>query len=337
MSQPSTHRQWLINGNPRGRALVPEDFKAHESALAPLADGQLRARVEWLGFDPSQKGQMENISGYTSGAKAGQVMSARGIGEVIESRVARIPVGSKVMGQVGWQEYATLGASEAEVLDDDDLLTAHLGCLGGTGLTAYFGLLRVGRPAPGDTLVVSGAAGAVGSVVGQLGKIMGMRVIGIAGGAVKCAWLTDSLGFDAAIDYKAENIKQRLRALCPKGIDVFFDNVGGDALNAALACIAPRARVVICGGISRYSETTLPPGPANYFNIVFRQATIEGFLLSGYESEYGEARRRLTEWVRAGRIVHREDVQTGFENIPATLLRLFSGANLGKQLLRLPA
>ena len=335
MTDTAINRQWLINGNPRGRALALTDFTAHEAAMQPLAAGQVRVRSEYLSFDPSQKGQMENIRGYTSGAEVGNVMSARGIGEVIESRHPGIEVGAKVMGAVDWQEYASLDGAAVEVLPDDDLLTANLGPLGGTGLTAYFGLLRIGRPEPGDTIVVSGAAGAVGSMVVQIARILGGRVIGIAGGPEKCAWLVDELGCAAAIDYKSENIKRRLTELCPGGINVFFDNVGGEALNAVLARIANRARVVICGGISRYSEETLPPGPANYFNIVFRQATIEGFLLSGYEREYGAARQRITDWIRTGQVVYKEDIQHGFENIPSTLLRLFSGRNFGKQLLQL--
>ncbi len=335
MNDTAINRQWLINGNPRGRALTLSDFKAHEAEWQPLAAGQVRVRSEYLSFDPSQKGQMENIRGYTSGAEVGKVMSARGIGEVIESRHSSIETGARVLGAVGWQEYASLDGSTVEVVPDDDLLTANLGPLGGTGLTAYFGLLRIGRPEPGDTIVVSGAAGAVGSMVVQIARILGGRVIGIAGGPEKCAWLVDELGCAGAIDYKNENIKRQLTELCPAGVDVFFDNVGGEALNAVLARIASHARVVICGGISRYSQETLPPGPANYFNIVFRQATIEGFLLSGYEKEYGVARRRITDWIRSGDIVYREDIQHGFENIPATLLRLFSGRNFGKQLLKL--
>ena len=335
MNELTSNRQWLINGNPRGRALTVADFKANEAQVAPLNAGQVRVRVEYLSFDPSQKGQMENIAGYTSGAAVGQVMSARGIGEVIESRHGKITTGEKVAGAFGWQEYATLAGSSVEVLPNDDLLTAQLGPLGGTGLTAYFGLLRIGQPEPGDTIVVSGAAGAVGSMVVQLGNILGCRMIGIAGGPEKCAWVEKELGCAASIDYKSENIKKRLTELCPGGINVFFDNVGGEALNAVLARIANRARVVICGGISRYSQETLPAGPANYFNIVFRQAKIEGFLLSGYESEYGVARQRIKDWIRAGEIVYKEDIQQGFENIPATLLRLFSGQNIGKQLLKL--
>jgi len=335
MNEVATNRQWLINGNPRGRALTLADFKAHEAEHEPLAEGDVRVYVEYRGIEPAQKGYMENIAGYTSGAQVGQVMSASGIGAVVESRSAKIGVGETVMGRFGWQEYATLDGASAQVLPDDGLLTANLGPLGSTGLTAYFGLLRVGRPEPGDTVVVSGAAGAVGSMVVQIASLVGARVIGIAGGPKKCAWLTEELGCAAAIDYKSENIKRRLTKLCPGGVNVFFDNVGGEALNAALARIANGARVVICGGISRYEQPKLPPGPANYFNIVFRQARIEGFLLSGYEREYGLARRRIKSWIQTGQIVYKEDIQRGFENIPATLLRLFSGKNFGKQLLRL--
>ncbi len=335
LSLPASQRQWLINGNPRGRALSVDDFALHQAPLAPLADGEVRMRVEYLSFDPSQKGQMENVSGYASGNDLGSVMPAGGVGEVVESRNAGVAVGSKVAGRPGWQEYAVLPRGAAQVLPDDGLLTAYLGPLGGTGLTAYFGLLRIGRPEPGDTVVVSGAAGAVGSIVGQIAKLMGCRTVGIAGGADKCAWLVDELGFDAAIDYKNDNVKAALRSLCADGIDVFFDNVGGPVLNDALACIAHGARVVVCGGISRYEQASLPPGPPNYFNIVFREATMQGFLLTRFEKEFPQARVRLRGWLESGAIAHREDIQQGFENIPQTLLRLFNGANFGKQLLRL--
>ncbi len=329
------NRQWLINGNPRGRALSEDDFKYNEAALEPLVDGQVRVRTQYLSFDPSQKGQMENVSGYASGNEVGDVMGARGIGTVVESRADGIEEGFLVSGPLGWQEFSTHAGRTLEILEDDGFLTAHLGPLGGTGLTAYFGLLRIGRPEPGDTVVVSGAAGAVGSITGQIAKLMGCRAVGTAGGAEKCAWLVDELGYDAAIDYKNEKVKARLRETCPDGINVFFDNVGGPVLNDALAVIAPFARVVICGGISRYEQETLPPGPPNYFNIVFRQATMQGFLLIAYASEFATARKRLRGWIADGKIVYKEDVQEGFENIPATLLRLFSGANKGKQLLKL--
>jgi NADPH-dependent curcumin reductase CurA len=330
----SKQRQWIINGQPRGRAVQEGDFLLREVELEPLADGEARVRVEYLGFDPSQKGQMENI-GYAAATSIGQVMTARGIGEVVESRCATLEPGAKVIGMLGWQEFATLKPGAVTVIPDDDLLTAHLGPLGGTGLTAYFGLIRHGRPEPGDTLVVSGAAGATGSVVGQLGRLMGATVIGIAGGADKCAWLVDDLGFHAAIDYRNQSVKHRLKETCPKGVNVFFDNVGGAILNDVLARIALHGRIVICGGISRYQADSLPPGPANYMNLVFQRATMSGFLMTDYMHEAPMALERLTGWIRDGSLKYREDVQSGLENAPATLLRLFSGANFGKQLLRL--
>ena len=328
------NRRWLINGNPRGRAIDADDFVESSEELGSLGAGQVRVRVEWLSFDPSQKAQLENVSGYAKGNELGDVMYARGIGEVVESRTDGVSVGTKVIGHVGWQEFADLPAASVEVVPNDEFLTARLGVLGTTGLTAYFGLLRLGRPEPGDTVRVSGAAGAVGSVVGQLANLMGCRSIGIAGGAAKCAWLTDELGLDAAIDYRSERVKHRLTELCPGGVNVIFDTVGGEVLNEALARIATHARIVVSGCIARYEEAK-PAGPTNYFNIVFRQAVMEGFLLSGYEREYPVARARLQDWIQSGELKHREDVQTGFENIPATLMRLFSGANVGKQLLKL--
>ena len=328
------NRQWLIDGQPRGRALTESDFKYHEAELKPLAADSVRVRVETLSFDPSQKGQMENV-GYAAATGIGQVMTARGIGEVVESNVDALEIGQKVLGPMGWQEYADVSASELQVVDNDDLLTARLGPLGGTGLTAYFGLYRIGRPEPGDTLVVSGAAGATGSVVGQLGRIAGCRVIGIAGGQAKCDWLTSELGYDDAIDYRNESVKARLKETCPSGLNVFFDNVGGDILNHALARIALHARIVICGGISRYQADSLPPGPSNYMNLIFQRATMQGFLLTDFIAEYPRALERLTDWVRQGRLVYKEDMQYGFDNIPRTLLRLFNGENFGKQLLTL--
>ena len=202
------NRQWLINGNPRGRAIAASDFERTTVPLAALQAGQVRIKTRYLGFDPSQKGQMENIGGYSAPTRVGDVMRARGIGEVVESNDPRVEVGSKVAGNLGWQDYASLPGDQLEVLPDDGLLTAHLGPLGGTGLTAYFGLLRKGRPEPGDTVVVSGAAGAVGSMVGQIARLMGCRTIGIAGGPEKCRWLTEEVGYEAAIDYKTESVKQ---------------------------------------------------------------------------------------------------------------------------------
>jgi NADPH-dependent curcumin reductase CurA len=278
---------------------------------------------------------MEVIPGYSSGTQVGAVMGAQAVCGVVESSDEKLPTGTKVIASPGWQEFANVPAKQLQVVPDDDLLTAHLGPLGSSGLTAYFGLLKIGQPEAGDTVVVSGAAGAVGSMVGQIAKIAGCNVSGTAGGPEKCAWLVDEVGYDAAIDYKNDNVKAQLKALAFGGVNVFFDNVGGPVLNDVLARIAHGARVVICGGISRYEQETLPAGPANYFNVVFRQAKMEGFLLSGYEREYPLAIDRMTKWIREGKIVYKEDMQEGFDNIPATLMRLFTGQNFGKQLLRL--
>jgi NADPH-dependent curcumin reductase CurA len=326
------NRQWLIDGQPRGRALLESDFLLREVELDPLEDDRARVRVEVIGFDPSMKGQMENI-GYAAATRQGDVMGASAIGEIVESNDSQLKVGDKVMGRLGWQEFTTVRARDVQPIPNDDLLTAHLGPLGATGLTAYFGLFRHGCPQPGDVLVVSGAAGATGSIVAQLGRLAGCRVIGIAGGEEKCRWLVDELGLDAAIDYKNEIVKVRLKELCPKGLDVFFDNVGGSILNDVLARISLNARVVVCGGISRYEAEELPPGPANYMNLVFQRATMSGFLVTDYASEFPRAQARLESWIRSGDLLYKEDVQHGFENIPATLLRLFSGKNFGKQLL----
>jgi NADPH-dependent curcumin reductase CurA len=208
-----------------------------------------------------------------------------------------------------------------------------LSILGTTGMTAWCGLFKIGRPIAGDTVLVSGAAGATGSIVGQLARLAGCRVIGIAGGQEKCDWLVEEAGYDAAIDYKAGDLRARLKELAPKGIDVIFDNVGGTILNDMLGQIATGARVIICGGISRYETGTLPVGPQNYFNLVFRRASMTGFIVIDWASEFPQIRKRMADLVHAGRLVYREDVQHGFENAPATLQRLFSGSNRGKQIL----
>jgi NADPH-dependent curcumin reductase CurA len=214
-------------------------------------------------------------------------------------------------------------------------LTANLGVMGTTGMTAYFGLNKIGKPFPGDTVVITGAAGATGSVVGQMAKIAGCRVIGVAGGPAKCKWLVDELGFDGAVDYKAGNIKDQIKALCPDGIDVLWDNVGGVQLNDLLNQIAMHARIVICGGISRYELGKMPAGPENYFNLIFKRAHMEGFIVLDYISEYPLARKRIANWIRSGKMMYKEDVQSGLENAPRTLMRLFQGENFGKQLLKL--
>ena len=244
-----------------------------------------------------------------------------------------------MQGGFGWQEYAVTtgkgGLMPASKIPAGASLTAPLGVLGITGLTAYFGLLDLGQPKGGETCVVSGAAGATGSIAGQIARIKGCRVIGIAGGPDKCAWLTDAARFDAAIDYKSEDVAARLRELCPDRIHIFFDNVGGEILDAVLAQIAMKARIVLCGGISRYNDEELQPGPKNYFNLILQRARMEGFILVDYYRRFAEGVQELNGWLDSGQLVHQEDIQEGFANAPRTFLRLFEGKNLGKQLLKI--
>ena len=325
---------------PVGRALLDSDFELVAATTDRPADGEVLVQTRYLSFDPAQKSWMENVAGYRDPVEIGSVMPGSGAGEVIALRHPDFAVGQLVHGPLGWRELAMMDGADLARVPEGASITAALSVLGSTGKTAYLGLLNVGKPRPGDTLVISGAAGATGSVVGQIGKLAGCRVIGIAGGPAKCAWLTEQLGFDGAIDYKAEKVRARLRALCPGGIDVFWDNVGGDILNDALSRLAVGARVVICGGISRYNfdardPAQMPPGPRNYFNVVFTGATIQGFLMNHYERDYPLAEARLLEWVRSGAIRYKEDVREGFEHAPRALMGLFDGGNFGKQLLKL--
>ncbi len=328
------NRQWVINGRPRGRPLRDDDFKWIEATVGAPGEGEVLVRTVMLSFDPTQKGWMENVGGYVAPTEIGDLMRARGVGQVVQSQDRRFTVGDMVGGMLGWQDYATLPAKELEKLPDDGTAFAHLGALGTTGMTAYFGLNKIGRPFPGDTIVVTGAAGATGSMVGQIARIAGCRVIGIAGGPAKCAWLKDVCGFDEAIDYKRENTRSRVRQLAPRGIDVLWDNVGGPLLDDLLGEIALNARVVLCGGIARYEADEMPAGPENYFNLVFKRATMSGFIVLDYAGEYSLARARIRQWIEAGEVKFAEDIQEGLENAPRTLMRLFSGLNFGKQLLR---
>ena len=332
---PTTTRQWLLNGHPRGRGIVDGDFKLVETALPDPGPGEMLIRIGWLGFDPAQKGWMENIADYVAPMAIGDVMRGSGIGEVVASNGGRFAVGDMVFGTTGWTEYLISDGRDLTKIETDLPPTAVLSVLGTTGLTAYCGLFKVGRPLPGDTVVVSGAAGATGSVVGQLAKIAGCRAVGIAGGKDKCDWLVNEAGYDAAIDYKAGDLREQIKQHCPNGIDVIFDNVGGEILNEMLGRIATAARVVICGGISRYETGNMPAGPQNYFNLVFRRASMAGFIVIDWAAEFPAIRKRLEGFVRDGRLNYREDIQHGFENAPETLKRLFVGANRGKQMLEL--
>jgi NADPH-dependent curcumin reductase CurA len=331
----STNRRWLLAKRPTGM-ITDADFRWVEEPIPSIKEGEILVRVLWLSCDPTQRGWISRDT-YLPAVPIGDVVRSGGVGRVVESKNPDWKEGDLVGGLVGWQDYAVLAPggmfAPSRVPSDSDIPTA-MSALGLTGLTAYFGLLEVGRPKEGETLVVSGAAGATGSIVGQIGKIKGMRVVGIAGGKEKCDYLTEKAHFDAAVDYKSEDVAARLRSLCPKGIDVYFDNVGGELLDVALSLLAMRGRIVLCGAIAQYNEAALPPGPKNYLNLLLKRGRMEGFIVSDFMSRGAQARADLSAWLGEGKIVDRVDVQVGLENAPKTLRRLFTGENQGKQLLR---
>jgi NADPH-dependent curcumin reductase len=327
------NRQWLLAQRPDG-AIRDSDFKFVEIDVPTPGEGEALVRNLMRSCDPAQRIWIARDTSLPA-VKIGEVVRSTGAGRIEASNNPDFAVGDVVSGFVGWQDYVVMNPKgQLNKLPPGARPELALSALGLTGLTAYFGLLEVGRPVAGETVVVSGAAGATGSVVGQIAKIKGCRAIGVAGGPQKCRWLTDEAGFDAAIDYKSENVSARLKETCPKGVDIFFDNVGGDVLDAALARLAMRGRVVLCGGIANYNANEPPPGPKNYLNLVVQRGRMEGFLVLDYMSRAGEAIAALAGWVQAGRIKNKVDVQHGLENAPATLRRLFEGRNEGKQLLR---
>jgi len=327
------NRQWLLARRPHG-VIQDSDFNFVETEAPTPGEGEVLVRNLMLSCDPAQRNWIA-MDSYLPAVKIGEVVRSLGAGRIVASNNPDFAVGDIVSGVIGWQDYVALNPrGQVNKLPPGAPLELAMSALGMNGVTAYFGLIDVGRPVAGETVVVSGAAGATGSVAGQIAKIKGCRVIGVAGGAEKCRWLTDEAGFDAAIDYKAKDIQVRLKELCPKGIDIFFDNVGGDILDAALARLAMRGRIVLCGGIANYNATELPPGPRNYLNLAVQRGRMEGFIVLDYMSRAAEAIGPLAGWVQAGKLKYRVDVQHGLENAPATLRRLFEGRNEGKQLLR---
>ncbi len=336
MSLPSSNKQWVLAKRPHGM-ISEANWKLQEVPVAPLADGEALVQVLYLSCDPAMRGWMEDRPSYLPPVAMGAVMRAGGVGRVLESRSSALAAGDVVEGLFGWQQFAVvkpgtlMGANKLPAGVEPQLA---MGVLGTTGLTAYFGLLDLGKPKAGETVVVSGAAGATGSIAGQIARIKGCKVIGIAGGPDKCAWLTKEAHFDAAIDYKRGDVGGQLRALAPQGVDVFFDNVGGEILDAVLAQIRMKARIVLCGGISAYNEVTPPPGPKNIMNLVIQRARMEGFIVIDYAAKFAEGRAEMKGWVDAGELVHQEDIVAGLERAPEALLRLFSGKNLGKQLVK---
>ena len=312
----------------------PSDWSFTEEPVGEPGDGEVLVKVRYLSLDPAMRGWMNEGRSYIPPVDIGEVMRAFAAGEVIASNDPDHVPGDHVAGLLGVQEYAVANAKAVFKIDTEIApLPVYLGALGMPGVTAYFGLLDVGRPEAGNTVVVSGAAGAVGGVVGQIAKLKGCRVVGIAGGLEKCRYVTEELGFDEAIDYKAEDIGAALGEYCPHGIDVYFDNVGGEVLDAALAHLARFARVVLCGAISQYNSTGAMRGPSNYMALLVNHASMTGFVMSDYLDRYNEAVRQLAAWLMAGELIALEDIAVGLENFPDTLLRLFRGQNLGKLVL----
>jgi len=317
-------------------ALDDGDFELVDERVPEPADGEALVRTLYLSLDPAIRVWMNGIDTYVPGIHVGDVMRAGGLGEVVQSRNAAYTEGDLVFGMMQWSEYciARAGPDGMMTLPRQEPITAFLSVLGVTGLTAYFGMFDVARPKEGETVVVSGAAGAVGSVAGQIGKIIGCRVVGIAGGPEKCAWITDELGFDAWIDYKSEDVAARLRETCPDGIDVFFDNVGGEILDAVLGQINLHARIALCGAISQYDTAELSPGPRNFLNLIPQRGRVEGFILLDYRDRFVDAILQLGQWVQEGRIRYAEDIVDGLENAPAAFRRLFTGENTGKLIVK---
>lgn len=334
----AANRRWLLAERPSGN-LKDSDFNFVTEPAPQPGPGEFVVKVTHLSFDPTQRGWLAGDT-YIPAVKIGEVVRAAGVGEVVASNNPKFAVGAKVQGAFGWQDYCVTdggGFWPATPLHPGLTPEQSLGVFGITGLTAYFGLIEIGQPKAGDVVLVSGAAGATGSVVGQIAKARGCTAIGIAGGKAKCDWVVETAGFDACIDYKSENVAQRIRALAPKGVNIVFENVGGEILDAALANLAQGSRVVLCGGISSYNAASAAEvhGLKNYMALTVTRSRMEGFIILDYAARYGEGVKALAGWMAEGRLKAIDDVQQGLENAPATLRRLFEGKNFGKQLLRL--
>jgi NADPH-dependent curcumin reductase CurA len=329
------NRRVLLARRPEG-LVREEDFSHDEVAVPEPADREVLVRTEWIGIDATVRTWLSKAEGYIPPVGIGEVVRSSGIGRVLTSRSDKVAEGSLVATLTGWQEYAVVG--------DDPMLTtplaegtdplAALGVFGSNGLTAYVGLTEIGRIQEGETVVVSAAAGATGSIAAQIAKILGCRVIGIAGADEKCAWLVDDLGIDGAINHRTDDIPGRLKELCPQRVDVFFDNTGGPILDHVLGRLADHARVVLCGAISSYNDHHKPPGPRNYLNLIGRRARMEGFISWDHWGRWAEITGILGEWVADGRLRHRSHVFEGLESGPQALNAMFTGANIGKVVIR---
>jgi hypothetical protein len=330
---PGKNRQIILTEKPQDK-LSLANFALAETDIPVPAEGEALVRTRYISLDAANRAWMQGVT-YRSALNSGEVMAGGALAEVVESRDPSLAPGDIVSAETGWQDYAALPARRLAKLPDTRPLTHLMSVYGVTGLTAYLGLTRVGDPKPGETVVVSAAAGAVGSIAAQVAKLKGARVIGIAGGPEKCAWLTDELGLDAAVDYKAGDVRRQLRGLCPDGVDVYFDNVGGDVFEAALFNMANHGRIVCCGAVSQYDRAPPPHGPRGVPGlIVTKRLKVEGFVVMDLYDGRDAALAQLRAWIEAGRLKVHEDVIEGFENLPAALIGLLAGENRGKRMVK---
>ena len=326
------NKRVLLASRPAGW-VTEENFRLESAPIPAPAEGEVLVRNLWLSLDPYMRGRMSDAKSYVKGVDIGEVMVGQTVGEVVESRHPQLKKGDKVLTQLGWQLYGC--AREATLIEASKApLSYHLGILGMPGITAYFGLKEIGQPKPGETVVVSAASGAVGSVVGQLAKLWGCRAVGIAGGAQKCDYVQRELGFDACIDYKAGNLHGALEHACAKGVDVYFDNVGGETLDTLLRHMKLFSRIVVCGLISDYNATT-PYGLKNIRAMLVNRIRMQGMIVFDWKARYAEALEALAGYVSQGRLKYRESVVEGLENAPQGLIALLKGRNFGKQLVKL--
>ena len=328
---PTVNRQILLVETPKGK-LGEEHFRLAESALPVPREGELLVRIRYISLDAANRAWMQGAT-YRSAVEAGTVMAGGAVAEVVESKAPGFAAGDLVFGDTGWQDYAAVPARRVVKLPKLEPLTHLISVYGIAGLTAYFGLLKCGRPKAGETVVVSAAAGSVGSLVGQIAKLKGCHVVGIAGGAEKCAWLMSELGFDDAIDYKAGPVFKALKDAAPKGIDVYFDNVGGDIFEACLFQMNNYGRIACCGAVSQYDGAPAPHGPRGVPGlIVVKRLSIQGFIVTDFDAERAQALADLQSWVAAGQLKVQEDIMHGLESTPKALIGLLAGDNRGKRM-----
>ena len=333
------NKQWRLKHRPEGE-IKEGDLELVSVPVPELKDGQVLVRTVYLSLDPTNRIWMSDMDQYMPPVEVGDVMRGGGLGIVVESRHSNLSPGDVVQGGLsGWQEYFIAdGAMLPKLPNDGSIpLDAFMSVLGATGMTAYFGLLDIGQPKAGETVVVSAAAGAVGSLVGQIAKIKGCRVVGIAGSDEKCAWITKDLGFDAAINYKKENVLESLKRHCPKGIDVYFENVGGEILDAVLTLINVGGRIPLCGLISTYNATDPVPGPYMFRNILMKRVRVQGFIITDYLPRFPEGVAQMGQWLGEGKLKYKVDIVKGLENAASAVNKLFTGENQGKLLVEVSA